>query len=175
MTSTRRTALWAGIWFAITFLTSIPAAALYGGFGRVLTDTQYILGGDAARIQWGAFLELGLLISNIATAVVLFPVLKWQWEAGALGYVTARVMGSAFIMVGILSLLAVLTIGGGASTGTATTGSRSSVIEIGSSWRERAGRNSRASRAPASATAPVTTDPIWNAWTNASWAETAIP
>lgn len=83
MTSTRRTALWAGIWFAITFLTSIPAAALYGGFGRVLTNTHYILGGDAARIQWGAFLELGLLISNIATAVVLFPVLKWQWEAGA--------------------------------------------------------------------------------------------
>ena len=119
MTSTRKTALWAGIWFAVTFLTSIPAAALYGGFGRVLTNTHYILGGDAARIQWGAFLEL--LISNIATAVVLFPVLKWQWEAGALGYVTARVMESAFIMVGILSLLAVLTMGSGASTGTAKT------------------------------------------------------
>src|ERR671934_2366721 len=121
MTSTRRTALWAGIWFAITFLTSITAAALYGGFGRVLTDTQYILGGDAARIQWGAFLELGLLISNIATAVVLFPVLKWQWEAGALGYVTARVMESAFIMVGILSLLALMTVGKEASEGTAKT------------------------------------------------------
>src|ERR671937_3115066 len=121
MTSTRRTALWAGIWFAITFLTSIPAAALYGGFGRVLTNTQYILGGDAARIQWGAFLELGLLISNIATAVVLFPVLKWQWEAGALGYVTARVMESAFIMVGILSLLALMTVGNEASPGTAKT------------------------------------------------------
>ena len=56
MTSTRRTALWAGIWFAVTFITSILAAALYGGFGRVLTNTHYILGGDAARIQWGAFL-----------------------------------------------------------------------------------------------------------------------
>src|SRR5438105_11594522 len=121
MTSTRRTALSAGIWFAITCFSSIPAAALYGGFGHVLTNPHYILGGDAARIQWGAFLELILLISNIATAVVLYPVLKWQWEAGALGYVTARIMESAFIMVGILSLLAVLTIGNGAATGTAKT------------------------------------------------------
>jgi hypothetical protein len=121
MTSTRKTALWAGIWFAITFLAGIPPAVLYGGFGHVLKNTHYILGGDAARIQWGAFLELILLVSNIASAVVLFPVLKWQWEAGALGYVTARVMESAFIMVGILSLLAVLTVGSGASTGTAKT------------------------------------------------------
>ena len=121
MTSTRRTALWAGIWFAITFLASIPAAALYGGFGHVLKNPQYVLGGANTRIEWGAFLELILLIANIATAVVLFPVLKWHWEAGALGYVTARVMESAFIMVGILSLLAVLTIGNEAGPGTANT------------------------------------------------------
>jgi uncharacterized protein DUF4386 len=118
MTSTRRTALWAGIWFAITFLASIPAAVLYGGFGHVLKDPQFLLGGATTRIQWGAFLELILLISNIATAVVLYPILKWQWEAGALGYVTARVMESVFILVGILSLLAVITIGSEAGTGT---------------------------------------------------------
>jgi hypothetical protein len=121
MTSTRRTALWAGVWFAVTFLASIPAAALYGGFGHVLKDPQFVLGGAETRIEWGAFLELILLIANIATAVVLFPILKWQWEAGALGYVTARVMESAFIMVGILSLLSVLTIGHGAGTDTART------------------------------------------------------
>ena len=40
------------------------------------------------------------------------------------------------------------------------------VIEIGSSSRERAGRNSRASKAPASATAPGATM-YSNAWTNA--------
>jgi len=110
MSSTRRTAFWAGVWFAITFVTSIVAAVLYGGFGHLLTDTQYILGGSDTRIQTGGFLELILIVANIATAVVLFPVLKRQWEAGALGYVTARVMESAFIMVGILSLLAILTV-----------------------------------------------------------------
>jgi uncharacterized protein DUF4386 len=121
MSSTRRTALWAGVWFAITFVASIPAVVLYGGFGNVLKDTQFVLSGATTRIEWGAFLELILLIANIATAVVLYPILKWQWEAGALGYVTARVMESAFIMVGILSLLAVITIGGEATTGTAET------------------------------------------------------
>jgi Domain of unknown function (DUF4386) len=120
MSSTRRTSFWAGVWFAITFVASIPAAFLYGGFGHVLTDTQYVLGGSETRIQTGAFLELILLVANIATALVLFPVLKRQWEAGALGYVTARVMESAFIMVGILSLLALLTVQP-ASGGTAKT------------------------------------------------------
>ena len=120
MSSTRRTSFWAGVWFALTFVTSIVAAALYGGFGHVLKNTQYVLGGSDIRIQAGAFLELILLVSNIATAVVLFPVLKRQWEAGALGYVTARVMESAFIMVGILALLAILTVQP-ASAGTANT------------------------------------------------------
>ncbi len=117
----RRTSFWAGIWFALTFVTSIVAAILYGGFGHVLENTQYVLGGSDIRIQTGAFLELILLVSNIATAVVLFPVLKWQWEAGALGYVTARVMESAFIMVGILALLALMTMGNEAPAGTAKT------------------------------------------------------
>jgi hypothetical protein len=121
MSPMRRTSLWAGIWFALTFVTGIVAAILYGGFAHVLKDPQYVLGGSDIRIQTGAFLELILLVANIATAVVLFPVLKWQWEAGALGYVTARVMESAFIMVGILSLLALIRVGNEAPAGTATT------------------------------------------------------
>jgi hypothetical protein len=37
-------------------------------------------------------LEMILIIANIGTAVVLFPILKRQNESLALGYVTARVM-----------------------------------------------------------------------------------
>lgn len=51
-----------------------------------------------------------LIIANIGTAVVLFPILKRRNENLALGYVTARVMESVFIGVGILSLLAVVTL-----------------------------------------------------------------
>ena len=51
-----------------------------------------------------------VIVANIGTAVVLFSVLKRQSERLALGYVTARVMESAFIAVGILSLMAVVTL-----------------------------------------------------------------
>jgi hypothetical protein len=55
-------------------------------------------------------LELILIIANIGTAVALFPILKRQNESLALGYVTARVVECAFIAVGILSLLSVVTL-----------------------------------------------------------------
>jgi Domain of unknown function (DUF4386) len=77
----------------------------------VLDDPRYIVGAGAdTSVSLGAFLELILIIANIGTAVVLWPVLKRQNEILALGYVTARVVECAFIAVGILSLLSVVTL-----------------------------------------------------------------
>jgi hypothetical protein len=77
----------------------------------VLNDPGYIVGGGAdTRVFLGAFLELLLIIANIGTALALFPVLKRQSEGLALGYVTARVFECTFIAVGIISLLAVVTL-----------------------------------------------------------------
>jgi hypothetical protein len=106
---TRRIALAAGVLFLITFITSIPALGL---FQPVLDDPAgYIAGGGADnRIYLGALLELLLIIANIGTAVVLFPVLRRQNEILALGYVTARVMECVFIAVGVLAVLAVVTL-----------------------------------------------------------------
>jgi hypothetical protein len=82
----------AGVLFVITFVTSIPALLLYG---PVLNHTGYITGSGAdTGVLLGAFLELLLIIANIGTAVVLFPVLKRQSESIALGYVAARVVES---------------------------------------------------------------------------------
>jgi hypothetical protein len=104
----RRTARIAGVLFVITFITSIAALLLYD---PVLNDHGYISGSGAdTRVLLAAFLELLLIIANIGTAVVLFPILKRQSETLALGYVTARVVESAFIAVGILSVLAVVTL-----------------------------------------------------------------
>jgi len=58
----------------------------------------------------GAFLELLLILTNIGCAVVLFPILKRQNEGLALGYVAARLVECTFILVGILSLLAIVTL-----------------------------------------------------------------
>ena len=55
-------------------------------------------------------LEMLLIVANVGTAVVLFPILKRQNEGLALGYVTARVIESTFIAIGIVSLLAVVTL-----------------------------------------------------------------
>jgi len=98
----------AGLWFIGTFVFSIPAALLYG---PVLTDSDYILrGGLDALISLGALLEVLLAISNIATAVVFFPVLKRVNEAVALGYVASRIMESAIIVTGLMSLMTVVTL-----------------------------------------------------------------
>src|ERR671915_279629 len=93
-----------GVLFIITFITSIPALLL---FGPVLNDPGYIVGAGAdTQVSLGAFLELLLIIANIGTALALFPILKRENEAVALGYVTARVMECVFIAVGIVSVLA---------------------------------------------------------------------
>ena len=51
-----------------------------------------------------------LIVANVGTAVVLFPILKRQSEAGALGYVAVRIVESTFIAIGIVSLLSILTV-----------------------------------------------------------------
>ena len=95
-----------GVLFLITYVTSIPAAFFL--YPPVLDDPRYIVGAGAdTSVSLGAFLELLLIIANIGTAVVLWPVAKRVNEILALGFVTARVMECAFIAVGILSLLTV--------------------------------------------------------------------
>jgi hypothetical protein len=130
LTSDRKTALIAGVLFLITFATSIPAILLYD---PVLNNTRYIVSaGSDTRIFFGAFLEVLLAIANIGTAVVLFPILKRQRESVALGYVASRILESTLIVVGIVSVLSVVTLrqdlaGGAASHGSLVIAGRSLV------------------------------------------------
>lgn len=105
--ASRRTARIAGIFMVITFI-SIPALPLYD---HVLNDTRFITGGGGdTRVYFGALFEILTLVAGIGMAVTLFPVLRRQSESLALGYVTVRVVESALIAVGIVSLLAVVTL-----------------------------------------------------------------
>lgn len=130
MDSDRKAARIVGWLFIVTFVAGIPPAlSLYL---PVLDDARYVLGGGAdTRIALGAFLEMILIVANIGTAVVLFPILKRQSEGLALGYVTARLVECAFIAVGILSLLSVVTLrqdaGSAADAGALVTAGRSLV------------------------------------------------
>ena len=99
----------AGVLFLITYITSIPAAFFL--YPPVLDNPNYIVGAGAdTSVRLGALLELILVVANIGTAVVLWPVLKRVNEILALGFVTARLVECAFIAVGILSLLTVVTL-----------------------------------------------------------------
>jgi Domain of unknown function (DUF4386) len=109
MDPTRRISFVTGLLFIITFVTSIPAALVL--YTPVLDDANYILGAGAdSGVALGALLEVLLIIANVGTAVALFPILKRQNEPLALGYVTARLVECTFIAIGIVSLLAVVTL-----------------------------------------------------------------
>lgn len=98
-----------GVLFIITFITSIPALGLYQS---VLDDPAgYIAGGGHDnQIYLGVLLELLLIIANVGTAVVIYPILRRQDEILSLGFVTARVMESVFIAAGIIFVLGVVTL-----------------------------------------------------------------
>jgi hypothetical protein len=108
MDSLRRTALVVGVLFVITYITSI--AAKFAFYPPFLDNADYIVGaGEDTRVLWGAFAEMLLIIANIGTAVALYPVLKRRYPALSLGFVTARVMESVFIAVGILAVVTLVT------------------------------------------------------------------
>lgn len=108
--SPQRAARTIGVLFLLTFATSIGAYALYGS---VLDDTRWVVGGAAdAEIRVGALLEVLLVVANIGTAVVLYPLLRRHEPTLALGWVASRIVESTLIAVGIVSLLSVVTLHG---------------------------------------------------------------
>jgi len=107
MTDDQKHARIFGVLFIITFITSIAALVL---FQPVLDDpVGYIAGGGKDnQIYLGAFLELLLVISNVGTAVALYPIARRQNEALAMGYVAARIIECVFIATGIIFVLGVV-------------------------------------------------------------------
>jgi hypothetical protein len=98
-----------GWFFLATFLTSIPA--FFFGYSKMLETPGLITGNGAdpsTGISTGAALEVLLIVANVATAVVAYPVLKRESQMGAIGYVSARLVEAMFIAIGIVGALAFL-------------------------------------------------------------------
>ena len=103
----RRRAFIAGALYVITFV-SIPTLALYD---PVRDDAEFVLGGGSSTgVMWGASAEVVVALAGIGTAVVLFPVARRQSETAALGFVTARVLEGALIIVGVVSVLTLVSL-----------------------------------------------------------------
>jgi hypothetical protein len=107
MNTIRKTSLVFGLFFAGTFIFSIPALFFYD---PLFNDSNYLLpGGFDTRISMGALFEILTAICNIATAVIIFPLFRRVNETVSLGYVASRTVESLLILTGVISLMSVMT------------------------------------------------------------------
>ncbi|OKI60999.1 DUF4386 domain-containing protein [Streptomyces sp. MJM1172] len=108
MSETRRLAVVAGALFLVTEVAAIGGLALYR---PVLEGPGYVVGSGAdTRVLLGALCELVLALAVMGTGAALYPVLRRRGEAAAVGYVCGRLLEAAVIVVGIVSVLAVVTL-----------------------------------------------------------------
>lgn len=106
---TRKYSFATGLFYLITFAASIPAA--FWLLSPVLDDPTYIVSaGEDTRVVIGCLLDAVNALAAIATAVAFYPVARRLNESLAIGFVTTRMLEAAVIMVGVLSLLAVVTL-----------------------------------------------------------------
>jgi hypothetical protein len=97
----------AGIFYLLTFVSSIPALIL---IGPVLHNADYVTSaGQDTRVLWGCLLDAVNALTAVGSAVALYPVVKRQNGSMALGFVTSRLIEGAVVLIGVVSLLAVVT------------------------------------------------------------------
>jgi len=111
MKSLRKYSLAAGLCYLLTFV-SIPTLTLYSS----VRGPNFVTGpGPDTPVILGVLLEMIVALAGIGTAVALYPVVKRQGEARAVGFVASRVLEAATIYVGIVSIMSIVTLrqGGG--------------------------------------------------------------
>jgi len=118
--SWRKLALAGGVLYLMTFAFSIPAVFL---LDPVLHNPSYIVGAGAdGQALLGAFFDLITALACIGTAVALYPVIRRHSEAFSVGFLATRIFEAGVIVVGVVSLMAVVAIrqaGGAAGTDSA--------------------------------------------------------
>ena len=107
----RKVALAGGIAYLVTFAASIPQLKL---FADVIDDpTGYISAPrDNSALLWGSWLEVVTAAACIGTAVALYPVTRKVSRTAAIGFVTSRAVEATLILVGVMSLLSLVTLQG---------------------------------------------------------------
>ena len=107
MSPLRKTALVAGVFYLITFV-SIPTLFLYT---QVLHNAKYILGpGPDTAVLFGGISEIIVALAGVGTAIALYPVLKRQSEGRALGFVATRTLEGAGLLAGVACILAIVSL-----------------------------------------------------------------
>jgi hypothetical protein len=107
--SNKKTAIIVGVLFILAAVTSIIGLILYD---PILNDPYYLIKGSENETQviWGAFFELILAFSVIGISVAIFPIVKKRNASIAIGYVSFRLLEGTIIIIGIMSLLSIVTL-----------------------------------------------------------------
>jgi hypothetical protein len=109
MNSNRDFAILVGVLYILAAVTAILGLALYQ---PILNDPEYIIKGSANETQviWGAVNELILAFSVIGTSIMMFPIVNKENENIAIGYICFRLLEAILIIIGIISLLSIITL-----------------------------------------------------------------
>jgi hypothetical protein len=104
----RKIALVAGLMYILTFIASIPQLKL---FGNMVDDPEGFIAGHGATtpVLWGSWFEVITALSGIATAVALYPVTRRVSRSAGIGFIASRVTEAGLILVGVVSVLTVVT------------------------------------------------------------------
>ncbi|MDQ4140166.1 MAG: DUF4386 domain-containing protein [Bacteroidota bacterium] len=98
-----------GIFYLAAALTSMAALKLYE---PILYHPDYLIRGaeNKHQIILGAFLELVTVGTVAGTAIMLYPYVRKYNESLGLGYLCFRMLEAILILVGIVSVLSLLTL-----------------------------------------------------------------
>jgi len=98
-----------GILFIVATVSAIGAVLLYN---PILKNPYYLIKGPTRgnQIILGALFELTAVAAVVGTSIAFFPFLKQGNESIALGYVGFRLFEAVIIVIGLVSLLSLLTL-----------------------------------------------------------------
>ncbi|MBM7845456.1 DUF4386 domain-containing protein [Herpetosiphon giganteus] len=109
MANQRRHAILIGIFFILAAVSSILGLLWYA---PLLTESDYLRTGaaNANQIVFAALMELVLVTTAVGTAVTMFPILRQYSERIALAHLCFRFLEAVVITIGIVGMLALLSI-----------------------------------------------------------------
>jgi hypothetical protein len=115
MSSMRKTAFVAGILYLLTFISSIPAVFLQA---PVLDDPSFITSSASAElVRLGALFDIVNSLTAIGTALALYAVIRRQSQSFAIGFVSSRLFEATILMIGVVSILSIVTLQQPGATG----------------------------------------------------------
>lgn len=106
MIADRMTTILAGALYFLGLVAGMLSVVSVMDLPDYLTEASAHIG----QVTSGAFFQFLMMASYVGMAITLYPILKKHSESLALGYVGFRLVAAAFIVIGVILLLLLLTL-----------------------------------------------------------------